>query len=183
MSIAWGGSTSSPSSPQPNAYANSQAPITHNQSLNTASVPPPNVPNYDPSKGGKTVVNTAALDTFSSNLSQLITAAQKAHDQLKTMKPVAPGAFDKAWAIQDDITGDASAPSATASTAMQPGFVKALADLADGFTDLQTATKKMSQTYTTADELNGMKVSDLQKDLDTASGDFGGLVGGSGTSS
>ena len=68
---------------------------------------------------------------------------------------------------------------------MQPAFEKSLADLANGLTDLQTATKNMSKTYTTADELNGMKVTDLQKNLDTASGDFTGMMtdagGGSGS--
>ena len=162
---------------QPAPYPNdTPTPAAH--TVAPANIASPKVPNYDPGKGGRTVVNTEALDTFSSNLSPLIDAAQAARDKVTHLATIAPGAFDKAWTMQDAVSGDQSVSNAS-STALQPSFATTLEDVASGLTDLQTATKKMSSTYTTTDELNGMKVADLQKSLDKSSSDFGSTVGGS----
>ena len=84
---------------QPAPYAN-DTPTPAPHTVAPANIKPPDVPNYDPGNGGKTVVNTKALDTFSSNLNSLIDAAHGARGKVAQLASIAPGAFDKAWTMQ-----------------------------------------------------------------------------------
>lgn len=142
-------------------------------------VAPPTQPTSPRTTGGgaPTVVNTGALTTFANNIDQLITPVKTAQGKVFSMKPVAAGAFDKAWAISDAVTGGSSAGTSKA-TPLKESMNQALIDLANGLGDLRDAVRHMATIYTTTDQLNGMNVADLQKALDKPAGDFSGLVGG-----
>ena len=63
---------------------------------------------------------------------------------------------------------------------MLSSYHSVLHDLATGLTDLQTATQQMSRRYTTTDDLNGMKVADLQSGLNATTADFNAMISANG---
>jgi hypothetical protein len=153
----------------------------------TGTLAPGAVPQAPPVPGtqggsGQTVVSTPSLDAFAASVGQLISPVQTALSQLKALAPVAPGAFDKAWTIQGQVSGSQTG-SGSSTPALQATYETVLTDLINGLTDLQSAVVTMSGKYTTADDLNHATATDLQNDLDAAQGDFGNMMTANGGSS
>ena len=93
---------------------------------------------------------------------------------LNSVPPVAAGAFDKAWTIQSQITGDGT--TSTSGTDIKTAYGNVLTDLSKGLNDLAGAVQTMVQKYTTADDLNNLAVNDLQQSLDSTTGDFSKII-------
>jgi uncharacterized membrane protein YgcG len=144
---------------------------------------PPAVPSASAGGSGKTVVNTPSLDTFASNMGALVAPVKDAYAKLQALPAVAPGQFYHAFVIQNKVTGSQTAAGATSNGDLVSSYKAVLKDLADGLTDLQNAATQMSQKYTSFDDLNKMKVSELQSDLDSASSEFTKSVNANGAGS
>jgi hypothetical protein len=131
-------------------------------------IPPP-VPGTT-GGSGTTVVHTPSLDTFASNMGMLVSPVKNALSMLQAMPPVAPGQFYHAYQIEDKVDGTGGTGGLVSS------YTSVLNELADGLTSIQSAATAMSKKYTTIDELNNAKVSDLDNDFDTAQSEFGSMM-------
>ena len=157
------------------------APAGQKQAVDQPNVSSPRIPQAVSADSGKTVVNTQALTHFGNNINELLAPVSTAQSSVNALAPVAAGAFDKAWTIQGDLTGDGTRTSA--GTDLKTSYGKVLTDLSNGLNDLVSAVKTMAQKYTTTDDLNNMKASDLQQSLDKTTGDFGNIITDGGGSS
>jgi hypothetical protein len=131
--------------------------------------------------GGKTVVNTAALDTFASNINQLIGPVKDAYNQLQKLNPLQIGSLHESTGLEMKINSATSGSSG--SGGLVDSYSAVLNDLANGLTDIYNAAKTMSKNYTTADDLNGMSVTDLQNAFSKAQGDFSNMISANGGTS
>jgi hypothetical protein len=169
----------------PNEYNSDNVSTSQQQDLNPYNVSGPPVPHAGGAGAGQTVVNTHALATFGSNINELVPYVRTAQLAVNSVPPAAAGAFDKAWTIQGQITGDGT--TATSGTDIKTAYGNVLTDLSKGLNDLIGAVQTMVQKYTTTDDLNNMAVSDLQQSLDSTTGDFSNIItddgGGASTTS
>jgi hypothetical protein len=156
--------------------ANAPAPVSGPQASQPA---PPPVPSQTGS-GGTTVVNTAALETFASNINQLIGPVKDAYSQLQNMTPLQIGQLNESTALEGKIN---SATSSSATSGLVDSYTAVLNDLANGLTDIYNAVKTMSKNYTTADDLNKMTATDLQNAFQQAQGDFSSMMTANGGTS
>jgi hypothetical protein len=147
------------------------------QELGNLIAPP--VPSSSASSSGSTVVNTPSLDAFASNIGALINPVKDAYSKLLALPAVAPGQFYQAYQIQNKVNG-AQGSSGGSGTDLTSSYTAVLNDLADGLTSIQTAAQQMSAKYTTTNDLNNMKASDLQTDLDSAQSEFGSMMSANG---
>ncbi|GAA4806780.1 hypothetical protein [Streptomyces ziwulingensis] len=146
---------------------------------------PPAVPKGAGGGAGKESVNTASLDLFAKNIEALVPTVIAARDRMTAgnAKTVQPGAFYDAYQLRSQTSG----PNGGAG--LQERYYKVLADLAEGLADISNGAKLMSKKYTSTEELNKMKTSDLQELLSDATADFqrladdsgGTVTGGTGT--
>lgn len=141
----------------------------------------PGVPGKAGSGSGSTVVSTPSIDVFASNIQQLIAPVNSALAKLKALGPLAPGGFNEAYTLTQQVSDSGS--SGGAATDLVHAYQNVLHDLADGLTDLNSAATTMSQKYKTADDLNNMKVSDLQAQLDDTTGDLNAMMTANGGTS
>jgi len=143
-----------------------------------AAPTPPPVPG-GAGNGKHTSVDTPSLDLFAQNIGQLIQPVSDALSGLHGVN-VQPGAFYHADVIRSKIGG------ANGDAGLKNNYTLVLNDLKNGLSDLQTAVTQMSAKYKSTEDLNGMKVSDLQNDFDSASSYFNSMTsdnGGSGSAS
>jgi hypothetical protein len=149
---------------------------------------PPAVPKYT-GGGGKTVVNTAALQAFGDNIAQLVQPITAAANLVTNAAPITPGGFFAATVLTNLMSGDPSTDAADAASAHMPGASAAggpqailptyhtvLSSLSKGLTDLQAAVKQMGSTYKTADDLSKASVTDLQTSLGGVQNDFTAMM-------
>ena len=157
----------------PAATPNSGPQVTPTENGNLT---PPGVPKQN-GGSGSTVVDTASMDTFASNMGKLIAPVNDALSKLKALEPLAPGAFADAYNVQTKVSG---ASSSTTGDGLVPNYTTVLQDLVNGLTDIQSAAQQMSSKYKTADDLNNMSVTDLQNNLNQAQGDFSNMMSANG---
>ncbi|WP_405746025.1 hypothetical protein OG422_25520 [Streptomyces sp. NBC_01525] len=147
----------------------------HGTPRNASPIDPPPVPKGSSGSGG-TSVDTPSMELFASNIERLISAVQKAGDVLGNVS-VAPGAFYHANQIRTKVSG------ANSDSGLKDAYVKVLADLASGLTDLRDGVRQLSQKYKSIEDANGMKSKDLQDAMESATADFNAMMsdnGGSG---
>ncbi|WP_320779629.1 hypothetical protein [Streptomyces sp. CRN 30] len=137
---------------------------------------PPQVPKGSGGGSGKEVVNTASLDLFAKNIEALVPTVIAARDRMRAggATVVQPGAFYDAYQLRSQTSG----PNGGAG--LQERYYKTLADLAEGLADISRGAQLMSKKYTSTEELNAMKTSDLEEMLAEASADFQRLADDSG---
>jgi hypothetical protein len=144
----------------------------------TANLTPPAVPSSSGSGSGTTVVNTPSMDVFATNIGHLVGPVKDAYTKLAALAPVEPGQFYDAYELQGDVSGASGATSDLVSN-----YIGVLKNLADGLTDIKSAATTMSQKYTSIDDLNNMKVADLNSDLSNSQSDFTNMMDANGGSS
>ena len=140
---------------------------------------PPPVPT-EIGGAGETAVNTPSMDVFASNIGKLVAPVQDALSQLGALSPIAAGAFADAYNVQNKVSGNPNNSKTSSTSDLVSSYKAVLQDLAQGLTDVQSATQKMSKTYTTTNDLNNMNVTDLKNDLNAAQGDFGNMMSANG---
>jgi hypothetical protein len=143
---------------------------------------PPPVPAPNSGPDGQTVVNTVALDTFASNISQLIGPVKDAYNKLQQINPLQIGKLYESSALENKINSSGQSASGGGSGGLVDSYIAVLDDLANGLQDIYNTAAAMSLKYTTADELNGMSVTDLQNALNSAQGSFGNMMTANGGS-
>jgi hypothetical protein len=144
----------------------------------TANLTPPAVPSSSGSGSGTTVVNTPSMDTFATNIGNLVGPVKDAYTKLAALAQVEPGQFYDAYQLQGDVSGASGATSDLVSN-----YIGVLKNLGNGLTDIQSAATTMSQKYTSVNDLNNIKVSDLNSDLSNSQSDFTNMMDANGGSS
>jgi hypothetical protein len=149
----------------------------------SGNVTPPAVPGNTSSGSGNTSVDTPSMDLFASNIGLLIGPAKDAATRAQNFPAVAPGQFYHAYQIQDKVTGPPGGSSGSGTTDLVTSYQGVFTDLADGLTNIQKAAQAISAKYKTTQDLNNLKVSELNTDFSDASTDFNNSVTANGGSS
>ncbi|MEW2625027.1 hypothetical protein [Streptomyces sp. NPDC048106] len=121
-------------------------------------------------------MNTASMDLFAKNVAALVPHVVEARNRMAsgTASVVHPGGFYDAYQLRSQTSG----PNGGAG--LQGKYYNVLADLAEGLQDVSNGMQKLSKKYSTTEELNRMKTSDLLEALGNASADFQRLGNDSG---
>jgi hypothetical protein len=140
---------------------------------------PPTVPGGSGSGSG-TSVDTPSMKLFADNIDKLIAPTQAAAKKLDPIN-VAPGAFYHADQIRTKVNG------LNADDGLKAQYGKVLADLVQGLGDLRDGVRQLASNYATLEDANKMTSTDLDKAMQSTSGDFtvlltdaGGSTGGTG---
>jgi hypothetical protein len=142
---------------------------------------PPTVPGGNPTSGsGTTSVDTPSMDTFAKNIGLLIGPVKDASTRAQNFPPVAPGQFYHAYQIQDKVTGPPGGSSGSGTSDLVTSYSGVFNDLADGLTKIQSAATAISNKYKTTQDLNNLKVSELNTDFSDATTEFGNMMGANG---
>ncbi|MFJ3671191.1 hypothetical protein ACIPSE_32500 [Streptomyces sp. NPDC090106] len=136
---------------------------------------PPPVPKGGGGSGNE-VVSTASLDLFARNIEKLVPTVIAARDSMRAGSATVaqPGAFYDAYQLRSQTSGP------NGGGGLQERYYKTLADLAEGLADISRGAQLMSKKYTSTEELNKMKTSDLDELLASATADFQRLAEDSG---
>jgi hypothetical protein len=166
-----------------NQWNGSSPPATTQAGPTTPSgITPPAVPTTG-GGSGTVSVNTDLLSTVANNLDTLNSSVDSAFSKLSGLTPLAPGAFWDAYQLKAAV----GSPGDGSTSDLVNSYMAVLTDLGAGLKDIQNALQQMKSTYTTFDQLNQMKVSDLDTDLNSAESNFTTMMtangGSSGTSS
>ncbi|MFJ8158969.1 hypothetical protein [Streptomyces sp. NPDC094468] len=114
---------------------------------------------------------------FANNINALIQPARDAVNLLQKIK-VGPGAFYHANQIRSKINGQ------NADAGLKEQYTQIFQDLVQGLGDLRDGVTALAQNYTTLEDAEHMKASELQNAMQNSVNDFTGLVsaaGGSGS--
>jgi hypothetical protein len=170
------------SDPTPNPNTSFNAPnmdpnAIPNQPSNTFATPNSPAPNFN----GKTTVDTASLDAFSSFVTNNLTPPLQALKSQLLSVQVEPGSFYQADYIRSYVNGTGAA------TGLSYQFTKVAEDLIDGLVGISSGIRQLSKLYSSTEDLNTADASKLENDMSTsfanASGAFNALANDSQTPS
>ncbi|MBC9730526.1 hypothetical protein [Streptomyces sp. TRM68367] len=134
----------------------------------TTNVEAPPVPTGT-GKGGRTVVDTASLDLFASNMLRLADPCKKAYTKVLNVQTVTPGSFYDAYKLGQAICGDAG---------LQGKYLTFLHALGQGLADIATACQDLSRKYSTIEDENKMSADEVLSAMQPAQGDFSKFTSG-----
>jgi hypothetical protein len=123
------------------------------------------------------------MDTFAKNIGLLISPVKDAVTRATNFPAVAPGQFYHAYQIQTKVTGPPGGSSGSGTPDLVTSYSGVFNDLVDGLTKIQSAATAISSKYKTAQDLNNIKVSELNTDLSDATTEFNNMVTANGGSS
>lgn len=129
---------------------------------------PPQVPRNGEG-GPSTSVDTPSMDLFANNIDLLIAPAREAQGLLEKVS-VAPGAFYHANLIRTNVNG------ANSDGGLKEQMLSVLDDVISGLSDLHAGVHTLSTKYTSIEDVNGMKSTDLFDAISDAQGDFDALI-------
>jgi hypothetical protein len=132
---------------------------------------PPDVPALTDGKGN-TSVNTDALGVVAGNMDTLYNAVQQAYQVLSGAPRLAPGGLFESYQLKNKV----GFPHDGQPTSLASSYLQVLQDLGQGLSDIKSALAQMQKTYTTFDDLNKIKIQDLENDLTNAEADFTNVI-------
>lgn len=121
---------------------------------------------------GDTSVNTDALGVVAGNIGQLYDAVQQAYSVLTGTPKLAPGGLFESYELIDRV----GYPNDGSTSSLADSYLQVLQDLSAGLYDIRGALQQMQSTYSTFDDMNKMKVQDLENDLSNAEADFSNVM-------